>query len=136
MSDTITLKPLIIKKNDWLYVTLRDMKSSTINVARTKVNISSDQALSKIDIGGKVPTFELKANVEKLTINVEENFNLFGEGKIEQIIVKGGTKVALNSGHQVGKVQVDNKSVSVTLPVIDKKELTTLLASPLTYRFL
>lgn len=130
VSDTITLKPLIIKKNDWLYVTLRDMKSSTINVARTKVNISSDQALSKIDIGGKVPTFELKANVEKLTINVEENFNLFGEGKIEQIIVKGGTKVALNSGHQVGKVQVDNKSVSVTLPVIDKKELTTLLASP------
>ncbi|MBG9691801.1 S-layer protein [Lysinibacillus sphaericus] len=130
VSDTITLKPLIIKKNDWLYVTLRDMKSSTINLARTKVNISSDQALSKIDIIGKVPTFELKANVEKLTINVEENFNLFGEGKIEQIIVKDGTKVALNSGHQVGKVQVDNKKVSVTLPAIDKKELTTLLASP------
>ncbi|UZM99743.1 hypothetical protein OL548_06585 [Lysinibacillus sp. MHQ-1] len=65
VSDTITLKPLIIKKNDWLYVTLRDMKSSTINLARTKVNISSDQALSKIDIIGKVPTFELKANVEK-----------------------------------------------------------------------
>lgn len=130
VSDTITLKPLIIKKNDWLYVTLRDMKSSTINLARTKVNISSDQALSKIDIIGKVPTFELKANVEKLTINVEENFNLFGEGKIEQIIVKDGTKVALNSGHQVGKVQVDNKRVSVILPAIDKKELTTLLASP------
>ncbi|MBG9754396.1 S-layer protein [Lysinibacillus sphaericus] len=130
VSDTITLKPLIIKKNDWLYVTLRDMKSSTINLARTKVNISSDQALSKIDIIGKVPTFELKANVEKLTINVEENFNLFGEGKIEQIIVKDGTKVALNSGHQVGKVQVDNKKVSVILPAIDKKELTTLLASP------
>ncbi len=130
VSDTITLKPLIIKKNDWLYVTLRDMKSSTINLARTKVNISSDQALSKIDIIGKVPTFELKANVEKLTINVEENFNLFGEGKIEQIIVKDGTKVALNSGHQVGKVQVDKKKVSVILPAIDKKELTTLLASP------
>ncbi|MFZ4202843.1 S-layer protein [Lysinibacillus sp. NPDC056220] len=130
VSDTITLKPLIIKKNDWLYVTLRDMKSSTINLARTKVNISSDQALSKIDIIGKVPTFELKANVEKLTINVEENFNLFGEGKIEQIIVKDGTKVALNSGHQVGKVQVDNKKISVILPAIDKKELTTLLASP------
>lgn len=112
------------------------MKSSTINLARTKVNISSDQALSKIDIIGKVPTFELKANVEKLTINVEENFNLFGEGKIEQIIVKDGTKVALNSGHQVGKVQVDNKKVSVILPAIDKKELTTLLASPLTCRFL
>ncbi len=129
VGDTITLKPLITKKTNWLYVTLRDMKSTNIKLARTKVNVSSDQTLSKIDVVGKVLSSEVIANVEKLTIDVEEDFNLYGEGKIEQIIVKGGSKVALDSGHQVSKVQVDDKSVSVILPVIDKKELNTLLTS-------
>ncbi|WP_418301736.1 S-layer protein [Lysinibacillus fusiformis] len=129
VGDTISLKPLITKKTNWLYVTLRDMKSSNINLARTKVNVSSDQTLSKIDVVGNVLSSEVMTNVEKLTIDVEGDFNLYGEGKIEQIIVKGGSKVALDSGHQVGKVQVDDKSASVTLPVIDKKELSTLLAS-------
>ncbi|MFF6017660.1 S-layer protein [Lysinibacillus fusiformis] len=129
VGDTISLKPLITKKTNWLYVTLWDMKSSNINLARTKVNVSSDQTLSKIDVVGKVLSSEVLTNVEKLTIDVQGDFNLYGEGKIEQIIVKGGSKVALDSGHQVGKVQVDDKSASVTLPVIDKKELNTLLAS-------
>ncbi|MGE7796717.1 S-layer protein [Lysinibacillus fusiformis] len=129
VGDTILLKPLITKKTNWLYVTLWDMKSSNINLARTKVNVSSDQTLSKIDVVGKVLSSEVLTNVEKLTIDVQGDFNLYGEGKIEQIIVKGGSKVALDSGHQVSKVQVDDKSASVTLPVIDKKELNTLLAS-------
>ncbi|WP_369382113.1 S-layer protein [Lysinibacillus fusiformis] len=129
VGDTISLKPLITKKTNWLYVTLWDMKSSNINLARTKVNVSSDQTLSKIDVVGKVLSSEVLTNVEKLTIDVQGDFNLYGEGKIEQIIVKGGSKVALDSGHQVSKVQVDDKSASVTLPVIDKKELNTLLAS-------
>lgn len=130
VGDTITLKPIVTKKVNWLYVTLRDMKSADINLARTKVNVSSDQTLSKVDVVGKVTSFEVMSNVEKLTINVDKDFNLYGEGKIDQIVVKGGTKVALDSGHQVGNVQVDNKNVSVTLPIIDKKELNTLLASP------
>ncbi len=129
VGGTISLKPLITKKTNWLYVTLWDMKSSNINLARTKVNVSSDQTLSKIDVVGKVLSSEVLTNVEKLTIDVQGDFNLYGEGKIEQIIVKGGSKVALDSGHQVSKVQVDDKSASVTLPVIDKKELNTLLAS-------
>lgn len=129
VGDTISLKPLITKKTNWLYVTLRDMKSTNINLARTKVNVSSDQTLSKIDVVGKVLSSEVMTNVEKLTIDVEGDFNLYGEGKIEQVIVKGGSKVALDSGHLVSKVQVDDKSASVTLPVIDKKELNTLLAS-------
>lgn len=130
VGDTITLKPIVTKKVNWLYVTLRDMKSADINLARTKVNVSSDQTLSKVDVVGKVTSFEVMSNIEKLTINVDKDFNLYGEGKIDQIVVKGGTKVALDSGHQVGNVQVDNKNVSVTLPIIDKKELNTLLASP------
>ncbi len=130
VGDTITLKPLITKKTNWLYVTLRDMESSNINLARTKVNVASDQTLSKIGVVGKVTSFEVMANVEKLTIDVEKDFNLYGEGKIDQIVVKGGTKVALDSGHLVNNVQVDNKNVSVTLPIIDKKELNTLIASP------
>lgn len=106
------------------------MKSSNINLGRTKVNISSDQTLAKVDVVGKVTSFEAMSNIEKLTIDVEKDFNLYGEGKIEQIVVKGGTNVALDSGHLVNNVQVDDSRVSVTLPVIDKKELNTLIASP------
>lgn len=130
VDETITLKPIVTKKVSWLYVTLIDMKSSNINLERTKVNVSSDQTLSKVDVVGKVTSFEAMSNIEKLTIDVAKDFNLYGEGKIEQIVVKGGTKVALDSGHLVNNVQVDNKNVSVTLPVIDKKELNTLIASP------
>lgn len=130
VDETITLKPIVTKKVSWLYVTLIDMKSSNINLERTKVNISSDQTLSKVDVVGKVTSFEAMSNIEKLTIDVEKDFNLYGEGKIEQIVVKGGTNVALDSGHLVNNVQVDDSRVSVTLPVIDKKELNTLIASP------
>ena len=130
VDETITLKPIVTKKVSWLYVTLIDMKSSNINLERTKVNISSDQTLSKVDVVGKVTSFEAMSNIEKLTIDVANDFSLYGEGKIEQIVVKGGTKVALDSGHLVNNVQVDDSRVSVTLPVIDKKELNTLIASP------
>lgn len=130
VDETITLKPIVTKKVSWLYVTLIDMKSSNINLERTKVNVSSDQTLSKVDVVGKVTSFEAMSNIEKLTIDVAKDFNLYGEGKIEQIVVKGGTKVALDSGHLVNNVQVDDSRVSVTLPVIDKKELNTLIASP------
>lgn len=130
VDETITLKPIVTKKVSWLYVTLIDMKSSNINLGRTKVNVSSDQTLAKVDVVGKVESFEAMTNIEKLTIDVAKNFNLYGEGKIEQIFVKGGTKVALDSGHLVNNVQVDDSRVSVTLPVIDKKELNTLIASP------
>lgn len=130
VDETITLKPIVTKKVSWLYVTLIDMKSSNINLGRTKVNVSSDQILSKVDVVGKVESFEAMTNIEKLTIDVAKDFNLYGEGKIEQIVVKGGTKVALDSGHLVNNVQVDDSRVSVTLPVIDKKELNTLIASP------
>ncbi len=130
VDETITLKPIVTKKVSWLYVTLIDMKSSNINLERTKVNVSSDQTLSKVDVVGKVASFEAMSNIEKLTIDVAKDFNLYGEGKIEQIVVKGGTKVALDSGHLVNNVQVDDSRVSVTLPVIDKKELNTLIASP------
>lgn len=129
VGNTISLKPLVSKKINWLYVTLIDMKSSNINLERNKVNLSSDQTLSKVNIEGKVTSFDVMADIEKLTIDVEKDFNLYGEGKIENIVVKGGTRVALDSGHLVNNVQVDNKNVSVTLPVIDKKELNTLLTS-------
>lgn len=106
------------------------MKSSNINLARTKVNVSSDQLLSKVEVVGKVESFGAMANIEKLTIDVTKDFNLYGEGKIEQIVVKGGAKVALDSGHLVNNVQVNDSRISVTLPVIDKKELNALIASP------
>ena len=112
------------------------MKSSNINLERTKVNISSDQTLSKVDVVGKVTSFEAMSNIEKLTIDVAKDFNLYGEGKIEQIVVKGGTKVALDSGHLVNNVQVDNKNVSVTLPVIDKRNLIHLSHPHHMYKYL
>ncbi|WP_341301289.1 S-layer protein [Lysinibacillus sp. FSL H8-0500] len=130
VGETITLKPLLTKKANWLYVTLIDTKAAHVDLTRTKVSVSSNQTIAKVDITGDVPSFEVMGDVEKLTINVDSNFSLYGEGKIEQVIVEGGKKVALDSDHYVNKVQVDNQNVSVTLPVVDKKELNTLLASP------
>lgn len=130
VGETITLKPLLTKKANWLYVTLIDTKAAHIDLTRTKVSVSSNQTIAKVDITGDVPSFEVMGDVEKLTIDVDSNFSLYGEGKIEQVIVEGGKKVALDSDHHVNKVQVDNQNVSVTLPVVDKKELNTLLASP------
>ncbi|WHP40301.1 S-layer protein [Lysinibacillus boronitolerans] len=130
VSETITLKPIVTKKVSWLYVTLIDMESSNINLARTKVNVTSDELLSKVEVVGKVESFGAMANIEKLTIDVTKDFNLYGEGKIEQIVVKGGAKVALDSGHLVNNVQVNDSRISVKLPVVDKKELNALIASP------
>ncbi|GAB0171386.1 FIVAR domain-containing protein [Lysinibacillus sp. CTST325] len=130
IGDTITFKPLLTRNINWLNVSLKDIKSPNINLERTKVNVTSDKAISKIDVVGKVTAFEVKANIDKLTIDVEKDFSLYGEGKIEQVIVKHGAKVALDSGHLINKVQVDDKKASVILPVVNKTELSNLVAIP------
>ncbi len=130
IGDTITFKPLLTRNIKWLNVSLKDIKSPIINLERTKVNVTSDKTISKIDVVGKVTAFEVTANVNKLTIDVEKDFSLYGEGKIEQVIVKHGAKVALDSGHLINKVQVDDKKASVTLPVVNKTELSNLVAIP------
>jgi len=130
IGDTITFRPLLIKNSNWLNVSLKDIKSPNINLKRTKVSVTSDKTISKVEVVGKVTAFEVKADVDKLIIDVEKDFNLYGKGKIEQVVVKHGAKVALNSGHQINKVQVDDKKASVTLPDLNKTELSKLVASP------
>lgn len=131
IEDTITFKPLLLTKNiNWLNVSLKDIKSPNIHLGRTKVHVTSDKAISKIEVVGKVTAFEVTANVDKLIIDVEKDFSLYGKGKIEQVIVKHGAKVALDSGHLINKVQVDDKKASVTLSVINKTELSNLIATP------
>ncbi len=130
VGETIKFKPLVTGKVNWLYVSLQDVKYSKINLNRTKVNVFSDQTISKVDVEGKVTAFEVAANIDKLTINVEDNFSLYGEGKIDKVIVKSGAKVALDSGHLINNVQVDDKSASVILPVANKEELNKLITSP------
>ncbi len=130
IGDTITFKPLMARNIKWLNVSLKDIKSPNINMERSKVNVTADKTISKVDVVGKVTAFEVIANVDKLTIDVEQDFSLYGEGKIEQVIVKHGAKVALDSGHLINKVQVDDKKASVTLPVVNKTELSNLVATP------
>lgn len=130
IGDTITFKPLMARNIKWLNVSLKDIKSPNINMERSKVNVTADKTISKVDVVGKVTAFEVIANVDKLTIDVEQDFSLYGEGKIEQVIVKHGAKVALDSGHLINKVQIDDKKASVTLPVVNKTELSNLVATP------
>lgn len=130
IGDTITFKPLLTRNINWLNVTLRDTEFSDINLERTKVHVTSNKTISKVDAVGKVTAFEVTANVNKLTIDVEKDFSLYGEGKIEQVIVKHGAKVALDSGHLINKVQVDDQKASVKLPVANKTELSNLVAIP------
>lgn len=129
IGDGITFKPLTARKINWLNVSLNDVKSATLNVERTKVDVSSNQTISTINVVDKVAAFEVSSNVDKLIVDVENDFSLYGEGKIEQITVSGGAKVALNSGHIVNKVQVDDSKASVTLPLANKTELNKILAS-------
>ena len=129
IGDEITFKPLTARKINWLNVSLNDVKSATLNVERTKVDVSSNQTISTIKVVDKVAAFEVSSNVDKLIIDVEKDFSLYGEGKIEQITVNGGAKVALDSGHIVTKVQVDDNKASVTLPIANKTELNKLLTA-------
>jgi len=130
IGDGITFKPLTARKINWLNVSLNDVKSATLNVERTKVDVSSNQTISTINVVDKVAAFEVSSNVNELIIDVDKDFSLYGEGKIEQITVSGGAKVALDSGHIVTKVQVDDSKASVTLPVANKTELNKLLTAP------
>ncbi|GLC90138.1 S-layer protein [Lysinibacillus piscis] len=130
VEETITLKSLQLKKLDWLSVVLQDVKSSKVSVQRSKVRLTSDQTISSVTVLDKVINLDLYSNADKLVVDVEKDFSLYGEGKIEQITVKRGAKVALDSGHQVTKTQVDDSKASVTLPTANKEELAKLLASP------
>ncbi|MGG2084127.1 S-layer protein [Lysinibacillus pakistanensis] len=129
IGDGITFKPLAARKINWLDVSLNDVKSATLNVQRTKVDVSSNQTISAIEVVDKVTAIEVSSNVDKLIVDVDKDFSLYGDGKIEQITVKGGANVSLASGHIVNKVQVDDNKASVTLPMANKTELNKILAS-------
>ena len=130
IGNTITFQPLATRKIEWLKVSLYDIETPEIIVQRTKLNISADNPISSIAVKDKVTSLEVMADVKKMVIDVENDFSLYGEGKIEQVIVKKGARIGLDSGHQINKVQVDAKNAKVTLPTVNKTELSKLIASP------
>ncbi|MGE7843758.1 S-layer protein [Lysinibacillus sp. NPDC093712] len=130
IGDTITFKPLATRKIEWLYASLKDIEAPNIIVQRTKLNITADKIVPSINVKDKVTSFEVTADVKKLVIDVENDFSLYGEGKIEEVIVKHGARVALDSAHQINKVQVDAKNAKVTMPIVNKTELSKLVSSP------
>ena len=130
IGNTITFQPLATRKIEWLKVSLYDIETPEIIVQRTKLNISADNPISSIAVKDKVTSLEVMADVKKMVIDVENDFSLYGEGKIEQVTVKQGARIGLDSGHQINKVQVDAKNAKVTLPAVNKTELSKLIASP------
>lgn len=130
IGDTITFKPLVTRKIDWLKVSLQNIEAPEIITQRTKLNITADKLISSVDVKDKVNSLEVKADVKNFVIDVKKDFSLYGEGKIEQVIVKQGARIALDSGHQINKVQVDAKNAKVILPVANKTELSKLISSP------
>jgi len=130
IGDTITFQPLATRKIEWLKVSLYDIETPEIIVQRTKLNIAADNPISSIAVKDKVTSLEVMADVKKMVIDVENDFSLYGEGKIEQVIVKQGARIGLDSGHQINKVQVDAKNAKVTLPAVNKTELSKLIATP------
>ncbi|WP_409367611.1 S-layer protein [Lysinibacillus sp. 38-6] len=130
IGDTITFQPLATRKIEWLKVSLYDIETPEIIVQRTKLNIAADNPISSIAVKDKVTSLEVMADVKKMVIDVENDFSLYGEGKIEQVIVKQGARIGLDSGHQINKVQVEAKNAKVTLPAVNKTELSKLIASP------
>ena len=130
IGDTFTFKPLVTRKIEWLNVSLKNIEAPKITVQRTKLNIVADKTISSVDVKDKVTSLEVKADVQKMVIDVEKDFSLYGEGKIEQVIVKQGARIALDSAHLINKVQVDAKNAKVTLPVVNKTELSKLVSAP------
>lgn len=130
IGDTITFQPLATRKIEWLKVSLYDIETPEIIVQRTKLNIAADNPIASIAVKDKVTSLEVMADVKKMVIDVENDFSLYGEGKIEQVTVKQGARIGLDSGHQINKVQVDAKNAKVTLPAVNKTELSKLIASP------
>lgn len=129
IEGTLTFKPLLSKKINWLNVYFVDTPVSKTNVERTKVMLISDKPISTIHVTKKVSTLEVEADVEKIVIDVEGDFNLHGSGKIEQVVVDGGDAVSLDSSHKINKIQVNDKTAKVTSPQVSKSELNSLIAS-------
>ena len=129
MQGALTFKPLLLKNIKWLNVYFVDTPVPKVNVERTKVMLISDKLLSTIQVTKKVSAFEVEADVEKLVIDVVGDFNLYGIGKIEQVLVDGGDAVSLNSSHKINKIQVNDQTAKVTSPQVSKTELNSLISS-------
>ena len=129
IQGALTFKPLLLKNIKWLNVYFVDTPVPKINVERTKVMLISDKLLSTIQVTKKVSAFEVEADVEKLVIDVKGDFNLYGTGKIEQVLVDGGDAVSLNSSHKMNKIQVNDQTAKVTSPQVSKTELNSLISS-------
>lgn len=128
IGDTITFKPLLAKKINWLNVSLKDIVTPEINVQRNKLKLAADQLISIINVTDDVSTLDVEADVGKLVIDVKKNFSLYGQGKMEQAVVKRGANITLDAYHHINKVQVDDKKANVTYSA-DKTTLNKYLAS-------
>ena len=129
MQGALTIKPLNIKNISWLNIYFTNTPVSKTNVERTKIMLISDKLLSTIQVSKKASAFEVEANVEKLVIDVQNDLNLYGTGKIEQVVVNGGNAISLTSAHTINNVQINDQNAKVTLPQVSKTELNNLISS-------
>ena len=129
IGGTITLKPYKLYKASTPTITLKDVDGPTFDVQRNKVKLISDQLISSIHVKKDVTSLTVNADIDELIVDVDKNFSLRGNGKIEKAIVKRGANVALDSDHKITKVQVDDAKADVTLATADKTAINSLLAS-------
>ncbi|MEG0451088.1 MAG: S-layer protein [Lysinibacillus sp.] len=129
VGNKITFQPLRMKKFNWLNVSFTNMPKTEINVQRNKIGLISDKPLTHINVTDDVPQLKVESDVEKLVIDVKKDFSLRGEGEIKNVTVKKGKTVDLDSSHQFKNVQVDDKNANVTVSVVDKTALNTLIAA-------
>lgn len=128
VGDKITFQPLRMNKINWLNVSLTNMPKTEINVKRNKIGLISDKSLTQINVTDDVPQLKVQSDVEKLVIDVKKDFSLSGDGLIENVTVKKGKTVDLDSSHQFKNVKVDDKNAKVTVSIVDKTALNALIA--------
>ena len=129
VGDTIKFQPLRMKKISWLNVSLTNMPNVKINAQRNKLSLVSDKSLASIHVTDDVPQLKVESDIEKLVIDVKKDFSLLGDGIIQQVTVKKGKKVDLESYHQFKNVQVDDKKANVLVTIVDKTALNALVAA-------
>lgn len=128
VGDRIRFQPLRMNKINWFNVSLTNMPKTEINVQRNKVGLTSDKSLTQINVTDDVPQLKVNSDVEKLVIDVKKDFSLSGEGQIKHVTVKKGKTVDLDSSHQFKDVKIDDKNANVTVTIVDKTALNTLIA--------
>lgn len=130
LDSVVIKKDLIVENNEvhslfdtpakgehsrWLSLDLENTNVKVVDIKRKNVTLDSDERISRVILADNISAVELNADINTVTVNVNDQLSITGYGHINTLLVDNAPFLFLNLQSTLGQVTVTDKSAKVDI---------------------